>query len=248
MLSDGFVFQAYELSTLTGTQVMLLVASETGHVYTFATRKLQPMITSDTGKDLIQMCLNSPDPPADPRVQANDPRGQPSGFEETDLTYSVDDEKVRGPSAILFGNTGFSAPHHSSSAAAAALASQMAPPPHPGSHHPSYPSIAHSMHPGHVGGGHAHHQVPVYHSHHNPHLHSPTQHHQAQYSPQMGVSVPPGMVLPPHMGVPSPQSNAIHVQQGSPSSTPSPNSMHPLAQHHIPCPTSMSQGGGHVDA
>ena len=53
--------QAYELSTLTGTQVMLLVASETGHVYTFATRKLQPMITSDAGKALIQTCLNSPD-------------------------------------------------------------------------------------------------------------------------------------------------------------------------------------------
>ena len=49
-----FLFQAYELSTLTGTQVMLLVASETGHVYTFATRKLQPMITSDAGKALIQ--------------------------------------------------------------------------------------------------------------------------------------------------------------------------------------------------
>lgn len=29
---------------------MLLVASETGHVYTFATRKLQPMITSESGK------------------------------------------------------------------------------------------------------------------------------------------------------------------------------------------------------
>lgn len=41
---------------------MLLVASETGHVYTFATRKLQPMITSETGKALIQTCLNSPDP------------------------------------------------------------------------------------------------------------------------------------------------------------------------------------------
>lgn len=40
---------------------MLLVASETGHVYTFATRKLQPMITSDSGKALIQTCLNSPD-------------------------------------------------------------------------------------------------------------------------------------------------------------------------------------------
>lgn len=43
----GIMKKAYELSTLTGTQVMLLVASETGHVYTFATRKLQPMITSD---------------------------------------------------------------------------------------------------------------------------------------------------------------------------------------------------------
>ena len=50
------------MSTLTGTQVMLLVASETGHVYTFATRKLQPMITSESGKALIQTCLNSPDP------------------------------------------------------------------------------------------------------------------------------------------------------------------------------------------
>ena len=49
--------QAYELSTLTGTQVMLLVASETGHVYTFATRKLQPMITSDAGKALIQVMI-----------------------------------------------------------------------------------------------------------------------------------------------------------------------------------------------
>ena len=52
--------QAYELSTLTGTQVMLLVASETGHVYTYATKKLQPMIASETGKALIQSCLNAP--------------------------------------------------------------------------------------------------------------------------------------------------------------------------------------------
>lgn len=69
--AEMVLFQAYELSTLTGTQVMLLVASETGHVYTFATRfdrfsfitsstffflrKLQPMITSDAGKALIQV-------------------------------------------------------------------------------------------------------------------------------------------------------------------------------------------------
>uniref|UniRef100_A0A1I7XV49 Serum response factor homolog n=1 Tax=Heterorhabditis bacteriophora TaxID=37862 RepID=A0A1I7XV49_HETBA len=54
------IVNAYELSTLTGTQVMLLVASETGHVYTYATKKLQPMISSDTGKALIQTCLNAP--------------------------------------------------------------------------------------------------------------------------------------------------------------------------------------------
>ena len=57
----NFYFQAYELSTLTGTQVMLLVASETGHVYAFATNKLKPMIASDAGRSLIQSCLNTPD-------------------------------------------------------------------------------------------------------------------------------------------------------------------------------------------
>ena len=83
-----FLFQAYELSTLTGTQVMLLVASETGHVYTFATRKLQPMITSDAGKALIQTCLNSPDPPNAPAPNA-DQRMSASGYEETELTYNA---------------------------------------------------------------------------------------------------------------------------------------------------------------
>jgi hypothetical protein len=38
---------------------MLLVASETGHVYTFATKKLQPMITSEIGKNLIRTCLST---------------------------------------------------------------------------------------------------------------------------------------------------------------------------------------------
>ncbi len=58
---SGLMKKAYELSALTGTQVMLLVASETGHVYTFATKKLKPIITSDAGKTLIQTCLNTPD-------------------------------------------------------------------------------------------------------------------------------------------------------------------------------------------
>ncbi|XP_029690513.1 serum response factor isoform X4 [Takifugu rubripes] len=86
---------AYELSTLTGTQVLLLVASETGHVYTFATRKLQPMITSETGKALIQTCLNSPDSP--PRTDPSmDQRMSATGFEETDLTYQVSESESMG--------------------------------------------------------------------------------------------------------------------------------------------------------
>ncbi|CAG9822675.1 unnamed protein product [Phaedon cochleariae] len=76
----SFCLTAYELSTLTGTQVMLLVASETGHVYTFATRKLQPMITN---------------PPAG--SAGGDQRMSATGFEETELTYNIsdDDSKVR---------------------------------------------------------------------------------------------------------------------------------------------------------
>mmetsp|Transcript_66141 Transcript_66141/g.99734 ORF Transcript_66141/g.99734 Transcript_66141/m.99734 type:complete len:157 (+) Transcript_66141:18-488(+) len=57
----GLMKKAYELTTLTGTQALLLVASETGHVYTFATPKLQPFVTLPDGKNLIQSCLNAPE-------------------------------------------------------------------------------------------------------------------------------------------------------------------------------------------
>uniref|UniRef100_A0A8C2Z3S6 Serum response factor n=1 Tax=Cyclopterus lumpus TaxID=8103 RepID=A0A8C2Z3S6_CYCLU len=95
----GIMKKAYELSTLTGTQVLLLVASETGHVYTFATRKLQPMITSETGKALIQTCLNSPDSPprSDP---STDQRMSATGFEETDLTYQVSESESMGDTKV----------------------------------------------------------------------------------------------------------------------------------------------------
>ena len=49
---------------------MLLVASETGHVYTFATDKLQPMITSEIGKNLIQNCLSFDDGTITPEAAA----------------------------------------------------------------------------------------------------------------------------------------------------------------------------------
>lgn len=95
----GIMKKAYELAVLTGTQVMLLVASETGHVYTFATKKLQPVIMSENGKALIQTCLNSPDAPPSPHAKEistsgqNDERMNPLGFEEPNLMYGAGDEK-----------------------------------------------------------------------------------------------------------------------------------------------------------
>lgn len=42
--------------------MLLLVVSETGLVYTFTTPKLQPIVTKDAGRNLIQACLHSADP------------------------------------------------------------------------------------------------------------------------------------------------------------------------------------------
>lgn len=47
--------QAYELSILTGTQVLLLIVSETGLVYTYATAKLQPLVKEEQGRELIKV-------------------------------------------------------------------------------------------------------------------------------------------------------------------------------------------------
>ncbi|CAJ0645549.1 74_t:CDS:2, partial [Entrophospora sp. SA101] len=78
----GIMKKAYELSTLTGTQVLLLVVSETGLVYTFTTPKLQPLVTKPEGKNLIQACLNAPDPPQEPST--------PSRVSQNPPTYSND--------------------------------------------------------------------------------------------------------------------------------------------------------------
>jgi hypothetical protein len=85
----GIMKKAYELSTLTGTQVLLLVASETGHVYTFATPKLQPLITKQEGKNLIQSCLNAPDNiPQSPPHHVPPPRAtQAPPYQDPSLMY-----------------------------------------------------------------------------------------------------------------------------------------------------------------
>lgn len=68
----GIMKKAYELSVLTGTQVLLLVVSETGLVYTFTTPKLQPLVTKLEGKNLIQACLNAPEEGLDDQGEHSD--------------------------------------------------------------------------------------------------------------------------------------------------------------------------------
>jgi len=77
----GIMKKAYELSVLTGTQVLLLVVSETGLVYTFTTPKLQPLVTKPEGKNLIQACLNAPEPAT----------GNENGIDDNNQVDSPDD-------------------------------------------------------------------------------------------------------------------------------------------------------------
>jgi pheromone receptor transcription factor len=91
----GIMKKAYELSTLTGTQVLLLVASETGHVYTFATPKLQPLITKTEGKNLIQACLNAPDPQTLNEQDQDQGTPMPSGMGGGQQSYGIDMEEKK---------------------------------------------------------------------------------------------------------------------------------------------------------
>lgn len=75
----GIMKKAYELNVLTGTQILLLVASESGHVYTFATPKLKPIISNH--ERLIQQCLNAPTSPQE--------RNMPTPFNK----FGKEDEK-----------------------------------------------------------------------------------------------------------------------------------------------------------
>ena len=90
----GISKKAYELSRLTGAQVLLLISSERGQIYSFATPKLQPILVNEASKTLIEQCLNAPDPiaplalgmpgmpqamlPIDGSMDPNDPNADPN--------------------------------------------------------------------------------------------------------------------------------------------------------------------------
>ncbi|KAJ7852201.1 SRF-type transcription factor (DNA-binding and dimerization domain)-domain-containing protein, partial [Mycena olivaceomarginata] len=55
----GIMKKAYELSTLTGSQILLIAVAETGLVYTFSTGKFQPLVSQPWGKSLIHAYLDA---------------------------------------------------------------------------------------------------------------------------------------------------------------------------------------------
>ncbi|MCL4146291.1 UNVERIFIED_CONTAM: hypothetical protein GTU68_056037 [Idotea baltica] len=225
---------------------MLLVASETGHVYTFATRKLQPMITSEAGKALIQTCLNSPDPPsANSSHHQSDQRMSATGYEETELTYAVTEEehKVRQmmyptsstpytppppppPPSLSSPPVPTSSHHAAAAAAAVSLALQS----HHHHHHPQYSHHSHPPPSPHLSSPHI--SPPLSSAHHLPH-HSLSSQSPGSHSEHsvglVGLHHHSSHIQPSHTPLP-PQSPLPPVL--SPMGTPSPTS--PYALHHHP--------------
>ncbi|CAI4035521.1 hypothetical protein SMKI_13G1700 [Saccharomyces mikatae IFO 1815] len=64
----GIMKKAYELSVLTGANILLLILGNSGLVYTFTTPKLEPVIREDEGKNLIRACINATDAPGAPDI------------------------------------------------------------------------------------------------------------------------------------------------------------------------------------
>jgi hypothetical protein len=128
-LTQDDTLQAYELSTLTGTQVLLLVASETGqsapikphltstpdahctgHVYTYASDKFKQLISNTEGKNLIQQCLNAPDTVSVDAESASAPAHSQAPLPPVSTSFSFD-EKDQVPAnshAHSYSRAGFS--------------------------------------------------------------------------------------------------------------------------------------------
>ncbi|KAG0704215.1 hypothetical protein DFH29DRAFT_802199 [Suillus ampliporus] len=95
MILNKLITSNEDIILHTGTQVLLLVVSETGLVYTFTASKLQPLVTQPEGKNLIQACLNAPTAPFLPQCQsvpvgrASAPMSLPSSPGSTNLPVGL---------------------------------------------------------------------------------------------------------------------------------------------------------------
>tara|TARA_R110002050_G_scaffold204788_1_gene340616 strand:+ start:732 stop:1229 length:498 start_codon:yes stop_codon:yes gene_type:complete len=57
-------------------QILLLVASENGHIHTYATPKLEPLVMRPEGKNLLQACLNAGGPREHEGLESDDEVGR----------------------------------------------------------------------------------------------------------------------------------------------------------------------------
>jgi len=55
---SGLIKKTHELAVLTGSQVLLVIASDTNHIYTFSTGKLRPIVGDDRCRELLVQCLS----------------------------------------------------------------------------------------------------------------------------------------------------------------------------------------------
>ncbi|KAA3673310.1 serum response factor [Paragonimus westermani] len=98
----GMMKKAVELAELTGAEVLLLIASETNHVYTFATKRLRGIIDLDSGKELIKTCLSS-----DNLVNVSEVRAattnivEPDNFADLDVSTAPADKSEPPDAAPL---------------------------------------------------------------------------------------------------------------------------------------------------
>lgn len=51
--------KARDLASLTGVQILVVIESSGGRVFTYATPKLQDVVQSERGRSLLQECLGS---------------------------------------------------------------------------------------------------------------------------------------------------------------------------------------------
>mmetsp|Transcript_26152 Transcript_26152/g.29096 ORF Transcript_26152/g.29096 Transcript_26152/m.29096 type:complete len:274 (-) Transcript_26152:246-1067(-) len=203
---SGLMKKVYELTTLTGSQALLLICSEGGHVYTFATPKLQPLVTTTEGKTLIQNCLNEPDPA--PAHNHNPPAQPPAAPQQllqqhNAMAYGHNHAHVashlpppggmatRGgglPSQQLPGTEGSLGGH-------ANIGHQVH-----GAPHPNQPGIPHGFHPPGMMPGPTFSSPPGYGAPHGHLGHLP--------APPTGMLKPPG--FPGSLGLPGDGYNAPH--------------------------------------
>ncbi len=83
----GLMKKAFELAELTGAEVLLLIASETQHVYTFTTNRMKAVIESERGQQLIQSCLSGGEVERDNQRQTHT---QTTSVETQPLSSSTD--------------------------------------------------------------------------------------------------------------------------------------------------------------